>query len=137
MIKYLIDTNFLKFLMSPDGQHLKDKLACHIGQMAISSISIIEIETALEESKSRDQDENAVTRLLSCFQLLPFEHKDAQATGKLLHQARNGRRSEISRGAFDVQIAGQAIAQGLILVTSSESHYNGLTGLKISNWLLD
>ncbi len=137
MLKYLIDTNFLKFLMSPNGQHLTQKVSCNMGQMGISVISSIEVEYALAQSKVKDQDAKAAMALLSCFQLLPFDQNDAVATGKIMALMTSGRRGATQRGFYDIQIAGQAIAKGLTLVTNREPDYAGITGLRVSNWLVD
>ena len=36
---------------------------------------------------------------------------------------------------FDIVIAGQAISEGLTVVTDNFKHFNRIPGLKIVNWL--
>lgn len=36
---------------------------------------------------------------------------------------------------FDIVIAGQAISEGLTVVTDNIKHFNRIPGLKIENWM--
>jgi predicted nucleic acid-binding protein len=36
---------------------------------------------------------------------------------------------------FDMLIAGQALSEGLTVVTDNVKHFNRIDGLKIANWL--
>ena len=36
---------------------------------------------------------------------------------------------------FDMLIAGQALSEGLTVVTDNVKHFNRIEGLKIANWL--
>ena len=36
---------------------------------------------------------------------------------------------------FDIVIAGQAISEGLTVVTDNVKHFNRISGLKIENWM--
>ena len=36
---------------------------------------------------------------------------------------------------FDIVIAGQAISEGLIVVTDNVKHFNRIEGLKLENWM--
>lgn len=36
---------------------------------------------------------------------------------------------------FDIVIAGQAISEGLIVVTDNIKHFNRIEGLKVENWI--
>jgi tRNA(fMet)-specific endonuclease VapC len=83
--------------------------------------------------KSSDPDKNHKTLrdFISSFEVLQWTEADANSAGKI----RAGlEKIGKSIGPFDLQIAGQAMAHNLILVTNNEKEFSRVKGLKIENW---
>lgn len=69
--------------------------------------------------------------LLGAISVLPYHAEDARATATL--RAALQRRGR-PIGAYDVLIAGCALARGLVLVTSNEREFRRVSGLAVENW---
>jgi tRNA(fMet)-specific endonuclease VapC len=62
---------------------------------------------------------------------LPFEEADARAAAAIRASLKSrGRRI----GAYDVLIAGTAVARGLVVVTSNLDEFERVSALQIENW---
>ena len=65
------------------------------------------------------------------FEVLDYDREDAREAGAIRAQlATQGQ----SIGPFDILIAGQAKARGLILVTHNTSEFNRVHGLNVEDW---
>ncbi|MDP2786223.1 MAG: PIN domain-containing protein [Sulfurimicrobium sp.] len=68
---------------------------------------------------------------LSSITILPFEDADAKAAGAI--------RAALQKqgqpvGAYDVLIAGCALARGMVVVTSNLGEFQRIGGLQVENW---
>jgi len=63
--------------------------------------------------------------------ILPYDHAAAEATAAPRAQLR--RRGQ-PIGAYDILIAGTALANDLILVTSNLREFNRVEGLRVEDW---
>jgi tRNA(fMet)-specific endonuclease VapC len=68
---------------------------------------------------------------LSSITILPFEDADAKATGAI-RAALQKQGQPI--GAYDVLIAGCALARGMVVVTSNLGEFQRIGGLQVENW---
>jgi tRNA(fMet)-specific endonuclease VapC len=71
-------------------------------------------------------------RLLSQVNVLPFDLADARAAAKVRAILE---KSGQKIGAYDLQIAGQALHRGLTLVTHNLRHFKRVPGLAVEDWL--
>ena len=110
MITYLFDTNICIYLINNKYEYLIDKVEeSGIENIAISTISIAELEYGIAKSKSKYKEENriALMEFLLPFKFLPFEQNDAYEYGII--------RSELQYqgniiGNMDMLIGSQAIS---------------------------
>jgi tRNA(fMet)-specific endonuclease VapC len=98
----------------------------------ISSISVAELEYGASKSERRDQNRRALYHFLSPFEIITFDVFDSEIYGII--------RAELERqgkiiGPYDMQIAAQALARGLILVTNNTDEFARIKKLKVENWL--
>lgn len=100
--------------------------------VAVSTITVMEIEfgLALDASRARRLAPLMHT-VLEAVTVLPYEAGDACASA-VLRAALQKKGRPI--GAYDVLIAGCALARGLVLVTSNEREFRRVGGLRIENW---
>lgn len=127
---YLLDTNMVIALLrdadSPVGQRLRREAP---GDVFISSIVLHELFYGAFKSARVERNLAAVERLR--FGVLDFSGEDARAAG-MVRAAFSAQGTPI--GPYDVLIAGQALARGLVLVTRNPAEFGLLAGLVTENW---
>jgi tRNA(fMet)-specific endonuclease VapC len=128
---FLLDTNILVYAF-------KGQRGCreHINRapaqsLAISSITIFEIEFGLAKSNNPSHLREYLQKLQLRSQLLGLdEHSAAQAGRLRAYLAALGQ----PIGPYDLLIAGIALAHNLTLVTRNTREFERVPGLKIENW---
>ena len=129
---YLLDTNICIYIINKNPKRVVEnikKLKPH--QVKLSAVSIAELEYGAAKSKFREKNRDALVEFASAFDILPFDDTDAEIYGIL--RADLERRGQII-GPYDMQIAAQAIARELILVTNNTGEFTRIKELKIENW---
>ncbi|WP_027283471.1 type II toxin-antitoxin system VapC family toxin [Rubritepida flocculans] len=128
---YLLDTNavvaVLKDADSPVGQRLRREAP---GDVFISSIVLHELFYGAFKSARVERNLAVVERLR--FGVLDFSAEDARAAG-MLRAALAAKGTPI--GPYDVLIAGQALARGLVLVTRNSGEFERVFGLRVESWI--
>lgn len=132
MISHLFDTNAVIALIG----RRSDKLANRVLQNAEGTIglpSIVAHELYFGAQKSAKVQHNLETlRLLfSDFPILDFDQRDAFVAGEI-RAALAVKGTPI--GPYDVLIAGQAKARGLMLVTNNLGEFSRVDGLRVEDW---
>ncbi|MGF0524098.1 tRNA(fMet)-specific endonuclease VapC [Agrobacterium tumefaciens] len=132
MISHLLDTNAVIALIG----RRSDKLANRVLQNAEGTIglpSIVAHELYFGAQKSAKVQHNLETlRLLfSDFPILDFDQRDAFVAGEI-RAALAVKGTPI--GPYDVLIAGQAKARGLMLVTNNLGEFSRVDGLRVEDW---
>lgn len=131
-MKYLLDTCVLSDYARGDVNTLARLKATPPELVAASSITVMEIEFGLALNIARARKLAPVMHaLLDSITVLHYDADDARASATL--------RATLSKkgrpiGAYDVQIAGCALARGLVLVSSNEREFGRVAGLKLENW---
>ncbi len=131
MLKYMLDTNILIYVMKNRPAHVKKRFNQHAGQMCISSISLGELVFGAEHSLQVERNLADIEMMIAQLEVLPFGMIEANHFGRI--------RSELYRigqpiGPYDMMIAGHARATGMILVTNNEKEFARVQGLLIENW---
>ena len=131
-MKYLLDTCVLSDFARGERNTLARVKATPPALVAVSAITVMEIEfgLALDASRARRLAPLMHT-MLEAVTVLPYEAGDARASA-VLRAALQKKGRPI--GAYDVLIAGCALARGLLLVTSNEREFRRVGGLGIENW---
>ena len=128
-MRYLLDTNVLIRLMVRNDRALSRRTRVHSHEIALSSIVLHELYFgAFGGSGSTDQLERLDGLRLP---LLPFEAEDARAAAQIRADLR---RKGTPIGPYDLLIAGQAMARGLIVVTGNVREYRRVEGLEVEDW---
>jgi tRNA(fMet)-specific endonuclease VapC len=126
---YLLDTNAVTALMR--GHHaVRERMRrCDVGDIALSSIVMHEyyygafFGSRTEETLSRAEE--------LPFARLDFTDADARKAGEI----RAGLRARGTPiGPYDVVIAGQALARGLVLITNNVAEFSRVEGLRVEDW---
>ena len=130
MMRYLLDTNACTALLNRDDPRLERRVRQQrVVDVGLSSLVAFELYHGA--FRSRRVDDN-VTRLDSVgWEVIPFDASDARSAGAVrVELERNG----LPVGPYDIPIAGQARARGLVLVTANLREFERVGGLSCEDW---
>ncbi len=134
--QYLLDTNILIDILNGNPE-VMEKLA-HVGtqKCCMSTISLHELYYGAQLAREKKEEYfikemNKISRLLEDIDVHPLaaDGKDYAEIKHLLKEQGN------MIDDFDIVIAGQAISEGLIVVTDNIKHFDRISGLKVENWI--
>jgi tRNA(fMet)-specific endonuclease VapC len=129
---YLLDTDILIELLRGRGRPAAARFRESEGRIAVSTVSVMELEYGVERSRDRERNRIAVNSLLSRLDVLAFDAAAAENAGRL--------RSELAAagmpmGPYDVLIAGHARSRGLSVLTHNLRQFGRVPGLRAEDWL--
>ncbi len=132
---YLLDTNVCIEIINKRSAKVREhfQLAVEGGaSLFVSSISSFELWYGVEKSDQQEVNRRLVAAFLSGpLQLLTFDEEDSVLAGGIRATLEiQGK----AIGPFDTLIAGQALRQGLILVTANTREFSRVKGLRLENW---
>lgn len=132
MLKYLLDTNIVIYTIKNKPEQVRQRFNAHDGQMAISTITLMELLYGAEKSSDPQRNLHVVESFAARLDVLDFDSKAAQHTGQI--------RAELAKqgapiGPYDQMIAGHARSQGLIVVTNNAREFDRVSGLRTENWV--
>jgi tRNA(fMet)-specific endonuclease VapC len=131
-LNWLLDTCVLSDFARGEPGALGRLKAISPGEIAVSTITVMEIEYGLALAPSRVQTVGPVMRaLLGAVRVVSYTAEDARASASLRASLEKKGRPI---GAYDILIAGAALARGLVLVTSNIKEFGRVSGLRIENW---
>lgn len=132
MLKFMLDTNIVIYVIKRRPVELRDVFNRHAGQMCISSITQAELIHGVEKSEQPQRNLRNVEDFVSRVEVLDYGSKAATHYGQI--RADLGRKGLII-GINDLHIAGHARCEGLILVTHNVREFERVDGLRIENWV--
>jgi len=131
VLKYLLDTNIVIYTMKNRPQQVKRRFQQHHGQMGISTVTLGELVFGAEHSQEVERNLADIEAMAARLEVVPFDNKAAYHFGQI--------RAALYRtgqpiGSYDMMIAGQARAIGLILVTNNVKEFERVQGLLLEDW---
>ena len=130
---YLLDTNICIHVMKNTFPELTAHLlSIDPDDVAISSITLYELEYGAAKSNWGDRTRDKLYAFLAPFTILPFDAKDAACAGRLRALLAN-QGSPI--GPYDIQIAAQGFARDLTVITHNTKEFSRVPGLKVEDWV--
>ncbi len=131
MIRYLLDTNIVSYLMRGKQPRLVEHLtAAGPDQMAISVFTALELREGAERSSDPSRYHPIIDRVLGGLPTLPFPAEAAVIGGSLRASLR---RQGVVLGDSDTLIATHALALQVTLVTN-DSAFGLIKDLRVENW---
>lgn len=132
MLKYLLDTNIVIYTMKNRPAEVKDAFNAHEGQLAISSVTLMELLYGAEKSSDPAKNTRTIETFAARLEVLDYDTAAAQHTGQI--------RAELAKsgqpiGPYDQMIAGHARSLGLILVSNNVGEFERVPGLRLENWV--
>lgn len=129
---WLLDTNICIYLIKQKPRSVLDRLrTMDIAAIAISSITLAELEYGVAKSSRPETNAEALAAFLAPLTVEPFEDVAAAAYGDV--------RAELERagtpiGSLDMLIAAHALSLDAILVTNNEREFRRIKHLNVENW---
>lgn len=132
MLKYLLDTNIVIYVVKRRPLEVLAKFNENAGRMAISAITLSELYHGAEKSAKVSQNLAVIEEFASLLEVLPYTAKASQHYGAI--------RSELEKagqpiGVNDLHIGAHARSEGLVVVTNNMSEFARVPGLMLENWV--
>ena len=132
MIRYMLDTNMIAYAKNRRPMKVLDRLLRHEpSEIAISSITMAELEFGIQNSSRPEQNRIALMMFLSGISVLPFDANAALEYGDIRHKLKM-QGSLI--GGNDMLIAAHARSLGIALVTHNTREFSRVDDLLIEDW---
>jgi tRNA(fMet)-specific endonuclease VapC len=94
-------------------------------------VTVFELFCGVRRAQSPDGERQKVEHFLAAVPQLPFDILAARIASEIrMELAAKG----TPIGPYDLLIAGEALASGLILVTGNEAEFSRVQGLRLESW---
>ena len=132
MLKYLLDTNIVIYVIKQRPPQVLEVFNRHHGRMAVSSITLAELVHGVEKSSDVSRNTAVVEDFVSRLAVLPYDDKAAWQYGSI--------RAALEKlgqpiGINDLHIAAHARSSGLTLITNNTREFEKVPGLLLENWV--
>ena len=132
MLKYMLDTNIVIYVIKRKPISALEIFNRHAGQLSISSITLAELIHGAEKSEQAEKNLRLVEDFASRLVVLDYDTKAAAHYGNIRAELE---KSGQTIGVNDLHIAGHARSEGLILVTNNKREFERVSGLRLENWV--
>jgi len=132
MIKYMLDTNIVIYIIKRRPIEVLSKFNQCSGQLCISSITLAELMHGVEKSHYVEKNLNNVEDFVSRLDVLDYGQKASLHYGNI--RACLERKGSVI-GINDLHISGHARSEGLVLVSNNLKEFSRVDGLRLENWV--
>jgi len=130
---YLLDTDIAVELLRERNIHLAGRLASkNREQVFLSTVTVAELLFGAMRSREPERGIAVTRQFCSSFQLAGFDYAAAERSS-VIRADLEGRGERI--GAYDMLIAGIALARGCVLATHNVREFGRVAGLQIEDWV--
>ena len=130
---YLLDTNICIYLIKKRPPEVLDRFRQHSPQdVAISIITLFELEYGVEKSQYRQRSKDALAKFLLPLNSINLDRFSALESAIIRAQLE---KKGMSIGPYDLLIAGLARSRDMILVTNNIKEFEKVVGLHLENWV--
>ncbi|MDR1149478.1 MAG: type II toxin-antitoxin system VapC family toxin [Spirochaetaceae bacterium] len=129
----MLDTNMCIYIIKKKTEHILNELQNKRKDgLAISTITLAELEYGNENSQYKEKNKIALMQFLTIIDVRPFDEKASKEFGKIKKYLKD-RKCLI--GPYDMLIGAHAKSLGLILVTNNVKEFERINDLRIENWV--
>ena len=133
VMKYMLDTDTCIYLIRKKTDSALEKVKAAINDgIAISAITLAELECGVNKSDNPERNANALYQILASINVLPFDFDAAHEYGVI--RANLEREGNVI-GNMDMLIAAHAKSKGCIIVTNNIGEFKRVKGLTVENWV--
>ena len=131
-MRYLLDTDICVYLIRRRSESVIAQLRrCEPGDVAISTITVSELEYGAQKSAAPLRNRLALAGFLAPLLIIPYDDVAAARYGTIRAALE---RQGVPIGGMDMLIAAHAVACQLTLITNNEREFRRVPGLKVANW---
>lgn len=134
MLRYMLDTNLCIRVLRDRPPAVRERFNREADGLCISSVVLMELLHGAEKSARPDHHRRAVEDFAARLDVLAFDAAAAAHAAEI--RADLERRGNMI-GAYDLQIAGHARSQGLVVVTGNLTEFRRVDGLRSEDWLAE
>jgi tRNA(fMet)-specific endonuclease VapC len=128
---YLLDTNTVIYFFKGMGQVAHRLLATPPSEVAISSITLFELQVGVAKSKASKTRLAQLAEFTALIRCIDFTALEAAAAAQLRVQLEAAGRPI---GPLDNLLAGTALAHGTVFVTRNVREFARVKGLTVESW---
>ena len=129
---YLLDTNICIYLIKHKPPEVMERFTkIDPGDIAISSITLSELEYGAYKSQQTERNLNALSLFTLSLEILAYDRQAASVYGQLRAQLE---KKGMPIGPMDLLIAAHALSVQKTVVTNNEKEFKRVPGLKVENW---
>lgn len=132
MIKYLLDTNIVIYVIKRRPAQALAVFNQHQGQMAMSAVTLAELVHGAEKSSDPSRNMAVLEDFRSRIAVVDYDEHAAHHYGSIRAALE---RAGTPIGVNDLHIAAQARSAGLVLVTNNLAEFARVPGLLVENWV--
>jgi len=128
----MLDTNICIYLIKRKPVTVVERLRSYeAGDVAVSSISVAELQYGVCKSNRPDQNQMALAEFLLPLEVVAFSEGAADHYGDIRNHLEKG--GNII-GSMDLLIAAHARSLSLTLITNNLREFQRVPGLRVENW---
>lgn len=132
-MQYLFDTNICIYLIKRRPIEVFERFRQYSPKdVAISTITLFELQYGIEKSQYRKQSEDALAKFLLPLNLIALDRSSALEAAAIRAQLEKKGKPI---GPYDLLIAGLARSRGMTLVTSNTKEFERVVDLNLENWI--
>ncbi len=132
-MRYLLDTNSCIYLIKKRPSVVLERFRQHSPQdVAISTITLFELQYGIEKSQYRQRSEDALAKFLLPLNFINLDRSSAIEAATIRAQLE---KKGMPIGPYDLLIAGMARSRDMILVTKNIKEFERIVGLNLENWV--
>ena len=132
-MRYLLDTNICIYLIKKRPSKVLERFRQHSPQdIAISTVTLFELQYGVEKSQYRQRSEDALAKFLLPLNLIDLDRSSAVEAATIRAQLEM---EGMPIGAYDLLIAGLARSLDMTLVTNNTREFERISGLHLENWV--
>jgi len=132
-MRYLLDTNICIYLIKKRPSKVLERFRHHSPQdVAISTVTLFELQYGVEKSQYRQRSEDALAKFLLPLNLIDLDRSSAVEAATIRAQLE---KEGMPIGAYDLLIAGLARSLDMTLVTNNTREFERIAGLHLENWV--
>lgn len=128
---FVLDTNACIGLIKGNQSLLRRLRAHQPGDVAVSAVTVAELEFGVEKSLKRAENASALSQFLAPLVQLPFDSHAAQVYGRV-RAALEARGEPI--GPLDTLIGAHSLSVAATLVTRNTREFKRVAGLRTADW---
>ena len=129
----MLDTNICIYIIKNRPPKVREKFQeFSIGELCISTITVSELMYGAFKSEFVEKNLKAIESFLMPFEIVDYDYMASIEYGKI--RANLEKKGKVI-GNMDMQIAGHALALGLVLVTNNTKEFERVEGLGLDNWV--